>query len=54
VIYLYLDKNLNLPVQFDVYDWSNKMVGTYVFSDIKVNIGLKDYDFDIKNKDYNF
>lgn len=54
VIYLYLDKNLNLPVKFDVFDWSDKMIGSYTFSDIKLNVGLKEYDFNINNKSYHF
>ena len=54
VIYLYLDKDMNLPVKFEVYDWSDKLIGSYMFSNIKINVGLKDYDFDINNKSYHF
>lgn len=53
-IYIYLDDLLNLPVKFDVYDWNDKLLESYTFSDMKINVGLKDIDFDIENKAYNF
>jgi outer membrane lipoprotein-sorting protein len=53
-IYIYLDDLYSLPVKFDVYDWNDKLLESYTFSDIKINVGLKDIDFDIYNKAYNF
>jgi len=54
IIYIYLDDLLNLPVKFDVYDWNDKLLESYTFSDMKINVGLKDIDFDTENKAYNF
>jgi hypothetical protein len=53
-IYIYLDDLLNLPVRFDVYDWNDKLLESYTFSDLKINVGLKESDFDTENKAYNY
>jgi hypothetical protein len=53
-IYIYLDKDLFLPVKFDVYDWNNKLIGAYSFANLKINIGMTYLDFDIDNELYGF
>ena len=53
-IVLFLDKKLDLPTQFKVFDWDGKLIEFYKYSNIKVNPGLKDIDFDIDNPEYNF
>lgn len=53
-IHLYICSKLNLPVKLVVYDWDQKLVENYEFSDVKVNNGLNEYDFDVENPDYNF
>ncbi len=53
-IFIYIDKSLVLPVKFDIYDWDKKLLESYTFSNMKVNTGLKDIDFDINNEEYSF
>ncbi len=53
-IFIYLDKLLVLPVKFEVYDWQNTLIESYTFSNLKINVGLKEIDFDTKNKSYNY
>lgn len=54
VIYIYLDNLLNLPVKIEMYDWSDRLIESYTFSDLKINVGLNDMDFDAENKSYSF
>ena len=53
-IYIYLDKSLLLPVKFEVYDWNGILIESYSFFNLKINTGLKELEFDISNKLYNF
>ena len=49
-----IDEEWKLPVAVKVYDWDDKLVENYHYSDIRVNVGLSDKDFDPANPDYNF
>jgi hypothetical protein len=57
---LYIDAELGLPIHFEAYDWPSSPQGTaemveeYSYSDLKLNVGLGDMDFDVSNKDYAF
>jgi hypothetical protein len=57
---LYIDRELNLPIRFEAYDWPKadgvapELVEEYGYSDIKVNVGLDDHDFDVANREYAF
>jgi len=53
-LYVHICKNLNLPLKFVVYDINNKLLEDYEFWDLKVNVGLTEMDFDIKNPKYKF
>jgi len=53
-IFISFDITLNLPVKLDVYDWNNKLMESYTFSDLKINVGQKISDFDTENDSYNF
>ena len=55
-----VDKQLQLPVYFASYDWPAQRGGKppmfeeYVYSDIRLNVGLTDRDFDRGNPAYRF
>jgi Protein of unknown function (DUF1571) len=57
---LYIDRDLGLPVRFEAYDWPDKpgddpeLVEEYAYTDLKLNVGLRDVDFDVSNADYAF
>jgi hypothetical protein len=57
---LYIDRELGLPVRFEAYDWPTdpqappELVEEYTYTDLKLNIGLGDVDFDVSNADYAF
>jgi outer membrane lipoprotein-sorting protein len=53
-IIIFLDKKLNLPTQFKVFDWKGKLLESYKYINLKVNTGLSDNDFDVDNSDYDF
>ncbi len=57
---LFIDQNLGLPVRFEAYDWPSgaqaapDLVEEYTYSDLKLNVGLRDIDFDASNAEYDF
>ncbi|MBU1168877.1 MAG: DUF1571 domain-containing protein [Proteobacteria bacterium] len=50
----YTEKNSNLLVKLEIYDWDNNLYEFYEFKDIKMNVGLTDKDFDPENPEYKF
>ncbi len=57
---LFIDDELGLPIHFDAYDWPSSpqapavMVEEYTYSDLRLNVGLSDLDFDATNGHYSF
>jgi hypothetical protein len=57
---LYVDKQTNLPVRVEQFGFPQKageqppLIEEYTYSNIRVNVGLKDVDFDPKNPQYAF
>jgi hypothetical protein len=57
---LFIDKELGLPIRFEAYDWPKKpgiepeLAEEYTYSDLKLNVGLKEIDFDVANSTYSF
>jgi outer membrane lipoprotein-sorting protein len=57
---LYIDKELGLPIRFEAYDWPKRkgdepqLAEEYNYSDMKLNVGLSDLDFDVANGRYSF
>ncbi len=55
-----IDDELVLPVHYSAYDWPEKEGGKpvlleeYTYTDLKLNVGLTDRDFDHRNEDYQF
>ncbi len=54
ISYIYLDKEYKFPVAVEIYGWNNELLEKYEYTDIKLNVGLTDKDFDPKNKEYEF
>jgi len=57
---IFIDDELQLPIRYESYDWPKSAKDTpmlleaYIYSDLKINVGLTDIDFDTKNPDYRF
>jgi outer membrane lipoprotein-sorting protein len=57
---LYIDRELNLPIRFEAYDWPKRagaepeLIEEYTYMNLKTNVGLKDRDFDPKNAQYSY
>jgi hypothetical protein len=57
---LYIDSELGLPLRFEAYDWPRRegeappLVEEYTYTDVQLNVGLSDHDFDPSNKTYSF
>ena len=51
---LWIDDELRLPIQIDLYDHDGNLYEHYEHRDLKVNVGLTDSDFDPKNPAYRF
>lgn len=57
---VFIDDELGLPIRFAAYDWPTapgeapELIEEYTYLNIKVNVGLKDIDFDPKNPRYSY
>ena len=57
---LFIDDELGLPIRFQAFDWPSsphapaEMVEEYTYSDLHLNVGLSDLDFNVSNGDYAF
>ena len=51
---VHMDKELLLPVGDVFYDGKDEMFENYVFTDVKLNVGLTSTDFSRRNKSYRF
>ena len=51
-IVLYLDFMRSFPIGAEVYDFDNQLRESYFYTEIKLNPGLTDRDFDPKNPEY--
>ena len=54
VININFDAELYLPVKIEVYGWAMELLEMYHLSDLRVNVGLSDIDFDVNNPAYEF
>jgi outer membrane lipoprotein-sorting protein len=52
--YIYVDKEYKFPVAVEIYGWNSELFEKYEYTQIKLNVGLTDKDFDPKNKEYEF
>ena len=57
---IYIDDELNIPIAYEAFLWPQNAGGDpvlherYIYTDIKLNVGLTADDFDPGNKEYNF
>ena len=57
---LYIDQEHGVPIRFEAYDWPRRsgapaeLVEEYSYLDLKLNVGLRDHDYDPANKPYSF
>jgi hypothetical protein len=57
---VYIDRELRLPIRFEAFDWPEnpgaepQLVEEYTYTDLRLNVGLGDADFDVSNADYAF
>jgi hypothetical protein len=57
---IFIDKELMVPVHYESYDWPDKpgdpppLLERYTYTNLKMNPGLTDADFDPKNPEYHF
>lgn len=60
IVEVQFDRKLNLPISYTSYLWPDKnqsepqLEEEYSYSDIQLNVGLTDKDFDPENDSYNF
>jgi len=47
-------QKLHLPTSVKIWDFTGSLVEFYTYREYKINVGLTDKDFDIKNKEYDF
>jgi hypothetical protein len=57
---VFIDDELQVPIRYAAYGYPEKeggkppVIEEYTYCNLKLNVGLKDKDFDHNNKDYNF
>jgi hypothetical protein len=57
---VFIDKELELPIRYASYEWPAEPGGApvlleeYTYTRLKLNVGLKDADFDPSNPEYAF
>ena len=49
-----IDEGLGLPVAVKVFDWDDKLVEHYRYSNVRINTGVTDMDFNPENPNYSF
>jgi len=57
---IYVDDELQLPIRYAAYSWPEHegdrppLIEEYTYLDLKLNVGLTDWDFDHRNENYLF
>lgn len=51
---LFVDCIAMVPTGADAYGWDGQIGSKYRYTNLRINVGLTDEDFDRKNKSYNF
>ena len=60
MVRVYIDQEHGLPIRFEAYDWPKhhraqpELSEEYSYSHLKLNVGLRDIDFDVSNSQYSF
>lgn len=53
-VLIMIDKETALPVKITVHGWDNEFLEEYQYDGVRLNVGLTDMDFDVKNPEYRF
>jgi hypothetical protein len=57
---IFVDDELNIPIRYEAYDWPKEkgvaaeLMEEYTYTNLKLNNGYTDSDFDVKNPNYKF
>ena len=57
---VFIDKEMNVPVYYAAYDWPKTQGGKpvlleeYAYTNVRLNVGLSDRDFQRSNPEYGF
>jgi hypothetical protein len=57
---VFIDQAAGLPIRFEAYDWpkarqsAGALAEEYSYMNLKLNVGLRDIDFDVANPNYSF
>lgn len=51
---VFIDKDLQLPIKVVKYGFENEIDSIIIHRNLRIDVGLTDYDFDPANKDYTF
>lgn len=57
---VYIDRELMIPIHYEAFDWPETddgdpiLLEQYTYRDIRINVGLKDVDFQRENPKYGF
>ena len=58
---VYVDDEMNVPIRYEAYSWPAQawrpqpvLDEEYTYVNMKLNVGLTDYDFDIHNPAYRY
>jgi Protein of unknown function (DUF1571) len=60
MVRVYIDQELGLPIRFEAFDWPRhqrsepELTEEYSYINLKLNVGLRDIDFDVSNSAYSF
>ena len=60
IAHIYIDDEIGVPIRYSSWGWPKTAGGKpilleeYTYVNIKVNVGLKDKDFDHNNPEYAF
>jgi hypothetical protein len=57
---IFVDDEFQLPIRYAAYEWPDEeggeppLIEEYTYLDLKLNVGLSDWDFDYRNPEYQF
>jgi len=54
ILMIFIDQQYLVCIRTDAYDWDGSLLSRYLYSDLTINPGLTDNDFDPDNADYGF
>ena len=53
-LFIYLDLEFLAATRTEAYDWQGRLVSDYQYTDLRINPGLTDKDFDPDNRQYGY